>query len=115
VARIDDGELYLEIEGATEAQLSEGLAVARRYIERAGAFVDDVLQSAGRRNAAMDEGLIGVAELTDDDLDRADLVNEATLEALKAASARSGTLGLLPIKERTRNRPVVRDLFEVFV
>jgi hypothetical protein len=111
---MNDGELVLEIEGASEARLSEGLAAARRYIERAGAFVDDTFQSAERRSAATDAGLVFVAELADEDLDRAKLADEATLEALKAARAAHGTLGLLPIEERTRNRPVVRDLFEVF-
>lgn len=36
MTRVDDGELYLEIRGATEKQLRAGLAAARRYITRCG-------------------------------------------------------------------------------
>lgn len=113
MARIDDGELFLEIEGATQEQLRAGLTGARQYIARSGVYVEDAMRSAAMRSQESEWATSGdVAEMTEEDEENADIVDEAWLAALQAADASAGTLGLLPAAERTRNRPVVRDLFE---
>lgn len=116
MARINDGELFLEIEGATEVQLQRGLSAARQYIARSGVYVDDAMRSAAlcEQESAWEAGggeLPG--EPSDQDYENAEIVDEAWAAALAAAGFNSGTLGLLPPDQQTRNRPVVRDLFEM--
>jgi len=117
MARIDDGLLYLEIDGASQEQLQKGLAAARLHIVRAGLFVDEAMQSAERRDRYEQANLGSQAddvsppeEPDETDLDRADVVDEAWLVALEAAGFGTGTLGLLPPGERPT--AAVRDLFE---
>lgn len=112
MARMDDGELVLEIEGATEQQLERGLRAARQYITRARVDVEDAMRSA----ALLDErepGWVAISDLSDEDAENVMIVDEATCEALNAADAASCKLGIIPRALRTRNRPVVRDLFEL--
>jgi hypothetical protein len=56
-------------------------------------------------------GQLGI-ETTEQDRENAAIMEEARLEGLRAASVSSGTLGILPMGQRTGNHPVVRDLFE---
>jgi hypothetical protein len=106
MTRVDDGELYLEIRGATEEQLRAGLAAVRAYISRCGMYVEDAMRSVALR------GRLGI-EMTEQDRENVAVMEEARLEGLKAAKSTSGTLGMLPVDRRTRNRPVLRDLFEI--
>jgi hypothetical protein len=57
-------------------------------------------------------GQLGI-EMTAQDRENAAVMEEARLQGLKAAGVTSGTLGILPMDQRTRSRPVVRDLFEI--
>jgi hypothetical protein len=106
MTKVDDGELYLEIRGATEEQLRAGLIAARAYISRCGVCAEDAMRSVALR------GQLGI-EMTEQDRENAAIMEEARLVGLEAAGASSGTLGILPMDRRTRNRPVVRDLFEM--
>ena len=117
MARMDDGLISLEIEGASEDELRRGLAAARRHIARSGLYVDEAMQSAERREqydqgiAAWQAGQAAIPpeEPGEEDLDRADVVEEAWIAGLQAAGFPFGVLGLLPPDRRPA--PAVRDLF----
>lgn len=116
MARIDDGELFLEIEGAGEDQLQRGLSAARQYIARSGVYVDDAMRSAAlcEQESTLEFGTGELADVpSEQDYENAGIADEAWAVALAAAGFNSGTLGLLPADQQTRNRPVVRDLFEM--
>lgn len=112
MARSDDGELYLAIEGATEAELQRGLAVAREIITRARLFVDDAFEAAALCAEAWNcPAGVRPPEPSDEDYVTADIVHDAELAAIMAAGYGEGTLGLLPREQQTRHPPVIRDLF----
>lgn len=58
MARIDDGELYLEIEGSTEEQLRSGLVAARRHIVGCGAQVGRAMRAEARREEHLQNLLV---------------------------------------------------------
>lgn len=59
MARIDDGELYLEIEGATEEQLCAGLGAARRHLVGCGVNVARNACRGSPRGASSEGGALG--------------------------------------------------------
>jgi len=92
MARIEDGELYLEIKGATEDQLRSGVAAARRSFEEAGvdmaaafaatARVDEAYQA----ELAWEQGITAEpAEVSGADLDLSDAADAAWAAAVHAA------------------------------
>lgn len=120
MARIDDGELYLEIEGATQEQLRAGLIAARRHIVSCGAQVGRAMRAEARREEHLQNLLVWEAgkgdhpddEFTETDCELADIAEEAWQVAIEAAGAEGGRLGLVDVVEREAAPAVVRDLFE---
>lgn len=118
MARLDDGEIFFESEGATEEQLRAGLIAARRHIVGCGANVFRTLAAAERDEQYMEQVLaweVGEAddpkELSEADLELTYVAEAAWQAALEAAGTDRGRLGV--VKEAERDHPaVVRDLFE---
>ena len=125
MARIDDGELYLEIEGASEEQLRAGLIAARKRIARTGfglaaafaaqARVDETSQSI----LAWEQGLVTEPdEPSDEDQAMCDAVDAAWWDAVLAAEFNPreqlvvGRFGLLNQEQQAGRAPALRDLFE---
>ena len=54
MASIDDGELYLAVEGASEDQLRRGLAAARASLEQSGVSIDNAFIALAEREASID-------------------------------------------------------------
>lgn len=111
MARVDDGLLYLEAEGVAEDQLRRGLSAARQHIARSGVCIEDAMEAAAKwdREIAWEKGEASLAEeLSEEDHDKAELVEEAWQIAMRVAGAQMGRLGMLEPA-----RPVVRDLFEI--
>lgn len=120
MARIDDGELYLEIEGATEEQLRAGLSAARRHLVGCGVDVARAMRAEARREEHLQKVLlweVGKCDHPDDeftatDCELADIAEEAWQVAIEAAGADNARLGLIDVAKREGSAAVVRDLFK---
>lgn len=121
MARIDDGELYLEIEGADEDQLSSGLTAARSHIARNGIGIVRAMRSLVKLQAYVEQVALweqGKAkhpkELGEDEWTEGEIAEDAIMAALHVAGFAQGheaKIGLVdPSVEEPA--PVVRDLFE---
>lgn len=120
MAKIDDGELILEIEGATDEQLHLGLRAARAHFVFLAADMKDVFTAHARVAAASGSGRMLAA--SNDDLDCDEVLDLATTvdEAWFAAASAAGydpevqhVRGALRLVERELDGDAaVRDLFE---
>lgn len=116
MARIDDGELLLEIRGATEDQVAQGLAAARQYLEQAGVNLRAAFAAQERATETTfrwEEGL----DDEPDDVDEADeelsaALDEAWFLAVQAAGFDPSGQVVIGKFDLVREPPVVRDLFE---
>lgn len=122
MAKIDDGELYLEIAGATDEQVSAGLIAARRTL--VGVNIADALAAqarvdeCGQTELAWEQGLVSEPdEPSEGDVELADRIDEAWWNAVLAAGFDPkaqmvvGRFCLLG-QEQEGELPVLRDLFE---
>ena len=117
MARFDDGELYIEMEGATHEQAQRALVAARRMIAGAGVSLEDAMRALARREALFEKELLWEDGrgpepewLTDHENHSADIAEEAEMATEAAASGKSCKLGLLDLPPQ--QAPAVRDLFE---
>lgn len=125
MARVDDGELYLEIEGATEGQLRRGLIAARKSLAEAGVDIRAAFAARERvERAEMEE--LGGENVLGDKPDAPSDEDEALFEALDEASWTAAVtagfgpqsplaiirFGLVDDDQKPEKAPVVRDLFE---
>lgn len=101
MAVMDDGELYIEIEGATEIQLRTGLLAARGVFEQAGIPICETFEAAfDLEGADLDDT---VEELADDVFLKAGVLSDALAAAMRAAghwpSSGQGALGLCEFRD----------------
>lgn len=83
MATIDDGELYLEIEGASEDQLQRGLRAARHVLANAECSIEDAFQAYfDRENADMCDALDDTPAVV---FAHAKVLDDAMAAALQAA------------------------------
>jgi len=83
MASIDDGELYLEIEGASEEQLRKGIIAARQEFEKSGVPIKAAFFSYFNRDGAIMTGLL--ADLSSKDRLQARVIDYAIIAAQIAA------------------------------
>lgn len=118
MARYDDCEMYLEIEGATEEDIRRGLWAARNYFVaeevdpvlaiRADERVCAYMEACSAWESGEGDHPTGVPSEEDDRL--SEIASEAWRLALEAAGSDRGTLGL--VENPTRSpQPAVGDLF----
>ncbi len=86
MASIDDGELYLEMEGASELQLQLGLRAARQIFDSAGCSISDSLHAYFEREEARARDVLH--DMPADVFDSAKITDDAARAALEAADMR---------------------------
>ena len=117
MARFDDGELYVEIEGATPIEAQPALVAARRLIADTSVSVIDAMRALARREALFEKEILWENGrgpepewLTDHKNHCADIAEEAEMAAEAAAGDKPCKLGLVDLPPE--QAPAVRDLFE---
>ena len=119
MARIEDGELLLEIEGASEEQVSHGLAAARQHLQQSGvnlraAFAaQERADEAGQVTLQWEQGLVDEpGEVGEADEELVAELGEAWFLAVRAAGFDPAEEMVIGKFDLVREPPVLRDLFE---
>lgn len=121
MARTNDGELCLEIEDATDEQVSKGLFAARSYLARNGINAIGAMRSLAKMQTYVDQQLLweqGKGEhpddLSEDEWTEGEIAEEALMAALEVAGFPQGHPSKLTLADSGLKapEPVVRDLFE---
>lgn len=123
MARVDDRELYLDIEDATEEQLREGLIAARLFMARHDADVPRAMRAWTKMSKYVDQLMLWEQdeaehpkEISEREWELGEIAEGAWIAALRAAGqpadGKPGTLGFNGVIEREELAPVVRNLFE---